>query len=430
MATFSISEITPGRLKTWGTRSILALSDQGLASGSTFALNIILARWLTTEAYGAFALALSAFLFLSGFHNVLVVEPMTAIGPASYPQRFTEYFSGQIRLHMVLTGSLSAAILVGGMLIVRNLQDSLIGVILAAGISVPFLLLLLLARRMCYTLQKPQLAVQGSAPYFVLLIGGAFELHEIGWLNGATAFLWMACVSLAVSLFILNRVGVSYGSISRQASIRTRRLLKENWGYGRWLTVTTALSWVTVQVQAFLVAGFLGLSAAGILRAMQLPSLAMTQFVTATLLIVLPSLSVDLGNGNLVRLRKKTAITATLLVILAILFALFLYLFSGALERLLFGGKYAAFAWLMPVLGLVPVFIALSGSFSLALRIFRKSHFELLAYILSSATAVSLSFAFVPRWGLRGAAASIVCSVAVLSIAVLISYLKWGIIDT
>ncbi len=429
MATFSISGITPRRLKTWGTRSIFALSDQALASGSSFVLNIILARWLTTEAYGAFALAFSAFLFLSGFHNVLVVEPMTAIGPSSYPQRFTEYFSGQLRLHLVLTGFLSGVILVGGILVVTNFQDPLIGIVLAGGISVPFLLLLLLARRMCYTLQKPLLAVQGSASYFVLLLGGAFELHQIRWLNGATALLWMACVSLAVSLFILNRVGVSYESISRRTSFLTKRLLKENWGYGHWLTLTTAFSWVTVQVQAFLVAGFLGLSAAGILRAMQLPSLAMTQLVAATLLIVLPSLSADLGNGNLIRLRKKTAITAILLVTLAILFALCLYLFSGALERLMFGGKYVAFAWLIPVLGLVPVFTALSGSFSLALRIFRKSHFELLAYILSSATALGLSLALIPRWGLRGAAASAVFSVAVLSIAVLVSYLKWGMVE-
>jgi len=430
MATFSISEITPQRLKTWGTRSIFSLSDQVLTSGSSFVLNVILARWLTQDAYGAFALAFSAFLFLSGFHNVLVIEPMTVIGPSNYPQRFIEYFSAQLRLHIVLSSFLSGVILfVGGILIVRKFQDSLVGVVLAGGISVPFLLLLLLARRMCYTVQKPLLAVQGSAPYFVLLLGGAFELHEIGWLNGTTAFLWMACVSLVVSLFILNRVGVSYESISQRASFRTKPLLKENWGYSRWLTLTTALSWVTMQVQAFLAAGFLGLGAAGILRAMQLPSLAMTQLITATLLIVLPSLSMDLGNGNLSLLRKKAAIAAGLLVTLATLFVLFLYLFSGPLERWMFGGKYAAFAWLMPVLGLVPVFTALSGSFSLALRIFRKSHFELLAYILSSATALGLSFALIPRWGLRGAAASAVCSVAVLSIAVLISYLKWGMID-
>jgi O-antigen/teichoic acid export membrane protein len=430
MATISISEITPHRLKTWGARSVFSLSDQALISGSSFALNVILARWLTKEAYGAFALSFSAFLFLSGFHNVLLIEPMTVIGPSSYPQRFTEYFSAQLRLHIVLTSILSGTILLcGGALIASKFQHSLARIVLAAGISLPFLLLLLLVRRMCYTIQNPLLALRGSATYFALLLGGACGLHQIGWLNGATAFLWMACVSLLTSLFILNWVGLSYESISQRASIRARPLLKENWGYGRWLTLTTVLSWVTMQIQAFLAAGFLGLGAAGILRAMQLPSLAMTQFTAAMLLIVLPSLSMDMGNGNLSLLRKKAAIAAGLLTTLAILFVLFLYLSSGLLERWMFGGKYAAFAWLMPVLGLVPVFAALSGSFSLALRVFRKSHLELLAYILSSAAALGLSFALIPRWGLKGAATSAVCSVGVLSIAVLISYLKQGTLD-
>lgn len=427
MATLSISEITPQRLKVWGTRSIFCLSDQALTSGSSFVLNVILARWLTREAYGVFALCFAALLFLSGFHNVLLIEPMTVIGPSSYPQRFAEYFSAQLRLHIVLTGLLSGAILVfGGVLIVRNLHGSLAGVVSAAGISLPFILLLLLARRMCYTLQNPLLATQASVPYFILVLGGAFGLHQIGCLNGATAFLWIACVSLIASLYILSRVGVSPGSISERASIPIGLTLKENWGYGRWLTLTTALSWVTVQVQAFLAAGFLGLGAAGTLRAMQLPSLAMTQVITAIMFIVLPSLSTDLGNGNLIRLRKKAAIAAGFLVTLAALFDFFLYLFSRSLERWMFGGKYAAFAWLIPTLGLVPVFTALSGSFSLTLRVFRKSQFELLAYLLSSATALGLSFALIPRWGLTGAAAGIICSVAVLAVAVIVSYIRWG----
>ncbi len=427
MATFSISDITPQRLKVWGTRSVFCLFDQALTSGGSFALNVILARWLTREAYGAFTLCFAALLFLFGFHNVLLIEPMTVIGPSSYSQRFAEYFSAQLRLHIALTGLVSGAILLlGGALITRNFHDSLAGVVSAAGISLPFILLLLLARRICYTVQNPLLAAQASIPYLILVLGGAFGLHQIGWLSGATAFLWMACVSLLVSVYILSRVGVFPRSISERASISTGLLLKENWSYGRWLTLTTALSWITVQVQAFLAAGFLGLGAAGTLRAMQLPSLAMTQVIAAIMLLVLPSLSMDLGNGNLTRLRDKTAIAAGLLVTLAALFDFLLYLFSKPLERWMFGGKYAAFAWLIPVLGLVPVFTALSGSFSLALRVFRKSQFELLAYILSSVTALGLSFELIPRWGLRGAAAGVVCSVAVLAVTVVFSYMKWG----
>src|SRR5580704_16536472 len=47
--------ITPGRLRTWGWLSALSLVDQGLTSGASFGVNLLLARWMAPEVYGAFA---------------------------------------------------------------------------------------------------------------------------------------------------------------------------------------------------------------------------------------------------------------------------------------------------------------------------------------------------------------------------------------
>jgi len=427
MATLSILETTPQRLWIWGIRSCLCAADQAMNSGGSFLLNVLLARWLTREAFGAFAVSFAAFLFLSGFHNVIFIEPMTVIGPSCYSQRLTDYFSAQLRAHIVLVGALSAVcLLAAGVLALRNPGSPLAAVILAAGASVPFLLLLWLARRMCYVVQNPLIATQASASYSVLLLGGAFGLRQLGWLNPTTAFLWMACISLLVSVFILGRLGVSFALFPAKNSISLRQLLNENGGYGRWLTLTTALSWISVQAQTFLAAGFLGLAGAGVLRAMQLPSLGMTQAIAATTLLILPSMSQDLGRGNVARLRKKAILSTVFLATLAILFVAGLFLFAGPLDRLLFGQKYSSSAWLMPVLGLVPVFTGFSASLSLALRALRKSQFELLAYVLSATSALVSALLLMPRWGLAGAAASIVGSTAVLAMAVSVCFLKWG----
>src|ERR1700719_1599604 len=90
-------EISQDRLWFWGLRSGLSLLDQGLFSGSSFLLNIFLARWLSKEAYGAFAVCFAGMLFLTGFHNVLLIEPMTVIGPSCYPDRLIRYFGAQLR---------------------------------------------------------------------------------------------------------------------------------------------------------------------------------------------------------------------------------------------------------------------------------------------------------------------------------------------
>jgi O-antigen/teichoic acid export membrane protein len=74
----------------------------------------------------------------------------------------------------------------------------------------------------------------------------------------------------------------------------------------------------------------------------------------------------------------------------------------------------------------VPVFTGFSASLSLALRALRKSQFELLAYVLSATSALASALLLMPRWGLAGAAASIVGSTALLAMAVLVCFLKWG----
>jgi O-antigen/teichoic acid export membrane protein len=419
--------LTPAKLRVWGWRSALSLIDQGLTSGAGLAVNLLLARWMDPEVFGAFAVAFTGFLFVSGFHYVVLIEPMSVNGPSSYSQRLPEYFGAQLKAHVILTGLLSAlCLLAAGLLALWGPHGILPFVILTAGLSVPFLLLLSLSRRMCYVLQNPLIALQASASYGLLLIGGTFGLRHLGWLNSNTAFLSMACCSLFASAFILRRLGMSFGLVSSKGPISLKQLLNENWGYGRWLTVTTALSWISVQMQTFLAAGFLGLAGAGILRAMQLPSLAMMQVIAATTLLVLPSMSQELGRGNLDRLRKKAVLSSIFLAALGTMFVVALYLFATPLEKLLFGGKYAAYARLIAVLGLVPLFTGFSSGLSLALRILRKSHFELLAYLLSAITALALALLLMPRWGLQGAAASIVGSTAVLAIAVLACFLKWG----
>src|SRR5262249_8425156 len=147
MVTLSILQISRQRLWLWGTRSFLSLSDQGLTSGSTFLLNVLLARWLSPEAYGAFAVSFAGFLFLSGFHNVIFVEPMTVMGPSSYSERLNAYFGAQLRGHMALVCTVSGlGVLAGGALALIGSRSPLAGAILAACVSTPFLLLLWLAR--------------------------------------------------------------------------------------------------------------------------------------------------------------------------------------------------------------------------------------------------------------------------------------------
>jgi O-antigen/teichoic acid export membrane protein len=420
-------EISQDRLWFWGMRSSLSFLDQGLFSGSSFLLNIFLARWLSKEAYGVFAVCFTGVLFFTGFHNVLLIEPMTVIGPSCYPDRLTEYFGAQLRTHLVIVAPLSLLALgASGLLMLSPVPSALAPAMAASAVSLPLILLFYLLRRMCYVVQNPLAAARASAVYGTTLVLGAFALEYAGKCTPVSALLLMAVAALPPCILILRSQRISPDVLRPHSSLRLRQILAENWGYGRWLVLTSALSWMLMQVQTVLSAGLLTLAAAGALRAMQLPSLVLSQLIAATVLLLLPSISYELGRGDLARFHHKVLFSTAAFSGFGLAFVAALYLFSAPLERILFGGKYTSSAWLMPVLGLAPVFTGMASGLAHALRALRKAKYELLAYIPAAVTSLALALTLMPRWGLSGAAISMVAGSASLAIGVSACYLKWG----
>jgi O-antigen/teichoic acid export membrane protein len=411
--------LTPAKLRVWGWRSVISLVDQGLTSGAGFAVNLLLARWMAPEVYGAFAVAFAGFLFVAGFYNVLLLEPMSVMGPARYTGKLPGYFRSQIGVHAVLVGALSGVSLLGGLVLWNVVPGSpLVGAVMGGGLALPFLLLAWLARRMCYVMQRPALAIQGSAFYLGFVGAGLFALAHFGRLGSFTAFLLMGWGSVLASCLLLWRLGLLKRRSAAEPVVSWRSVLRENWTYGRWLVGSTVLSSISSQTQMFLVAGMLGLGAAGILRAMQLPSLVMTQVVFAAGLVVLPAFSYDFGKGLTERLRHKVMLVSLGLVGAALVFAALLALFAGRTEHLLFGGRYAAYAHLMPVLALVPAAIGFSTGYSMAMRASQKPSFDLVANAIAAPVGVVSAIFFVRRWGIAGAAASMAVGFAAYAISV------------
>ena len=137
MATISIFQLTPQRVRVWGFRSSVAIMDQGLTSCSSLVLNLFLARWLSAETYGAFAVAFAGSLFASGFHNVLLLEPMTVMGPTRYIDQLLRYFRTSIKVHAIVVGTLSVLVLLGGAAIAAHRSQMLGGAIIGGGIALP-----------------------------------------------------------------------------------------------------------------------------------------------------------------------------------------------------------------------------------------------------------------------------------------------------
>ena len=411
------------RIRRWGLKSALSVVDQGLTAAVGFGVNFVLARWLPAPIYGAFAVAFAVYLFISGFHNVLLLEPLSVLGPARHAHRLQAYFRAQISAHAALVGILAVLMVLAGLTAMQLSPANPLGAALAGnGLALPFILLLWLARRMCYVVNRPATAVLGSAVYSLLVLASFLLTWKAGNVTPSSAFLLMGAASLATSIVLLWRLGLRPKRSQAEHALEWTRVLREDWLYGRWLVGSAVLYAAPSQLQMVLAAAFLGLGAAGILRAMQIPSLVMTQIITAAGVLVLPALSYNFARGETQKLYRRATLVSVVLGGLALAFVAVLALFAAPIEYLLYSGKYSPYAPLMAVLTLIPVMNGFAAGFSIAMRASQKPQLDLISNLVAAPISLLSALLLMRWWGISGAAVSMVLGFAALALTTFVCF--------
>jgi len=250
------------------------------------------------------------------------------------------------------------------------------------GLCLPLTLLIWFVRRCFYVLQQPQWAAVVSLVYSVLLIGGSFFLHTYRIEN---TFFWWGIYGLSslTGLIIFARIPEMRRKVFVSPDFEWKRMVSDQWDYGRWIVLAAFLNFSASQIQIFVVASFLGLESAGVFRAIQNFMLPMFQILAAVSTLALPSITFEFGLGNYQVMKRKSLQITLLLVGLALGYELVLFLFGADLEVLLYGGRYSNHVWLIPWIGLVPLISAMETGYSLILRSLQKPVF----YIIDKAVA-------------------------------------------
>ena len=399
--------------KLWGIRLSLSLVDSGATISAGLLVNLLLARWLPAQHYGAFALVFALYLFLATIHNALVLEPMSVFGPANYQRSLADYFEAQIWVHLAFTAALAVPLLLAAALLALfGYGGPLPGAFLGAGLALPFILLLWPARRMCRILERPVSALSASACSLVLLLCGLLALQATHKTTPFSVFLLLGFASLCAALLIFHKLQIGLDE-TRPCGVPWRSAAAENWRYGRWLLGGAVCSASLSQTPLLLAPVFLGLAATGKIFAMQIPALLMLQCSAAAAMLLLPSFAREYAKANTNRIRQLAHHVSLSVAAVSLLFAALLYFTATPLERLLFGGKFASDAWLIPVFMLIPASAAFASGYSMALRAMKRPQFDRLANRMAAAVSVQAAFLFIPLWGLAGAAISLASGFAV-----------------
>ena len=393
-------------VRRWWVRGLCSLADQGLSSGANFALNLMLARWLTPAEYGAFVLSFAVLLLSAGLYNALILEPMGVIGPTRYGERLPGYLGLTIWMHAGLSLPVASA-LGAAALGTRLAGSSLWLVLLALSVTGPGILLLWLMRRACYMIGKPQLAAQGSLAYAFLVGAGVFWLSRQAKPGAAEVLLLMFGAGVVVSLLLGPGLGLRRQHLLwRVAKPELKVAIRQHWSYGRWALSRGVAYWMSGFLYLPAVGALAGLPAVAAYRAADNLMQPMGQTLTALALLLLPWLSrqYSLRGG---RYLKAMAVNISLAASLAVALYVAGILAAGPdLLRRLYGNSFYTHSFaLVPFLGAALVFRAIGDTgLGLAARAAGRPDLDFRATVAAAVVTLSVGLLLVARYGAAGAA--------------------------
>ncbi len=386
----------------WAGRGLLTVLDQGLVSGSNFLAGVLFARWLAPADYGAFAVAFSIFLFLGGFHNALILEPMSVLGASRYGESRRPYLRAAVLLHVGISGLL-AVMLMGSALLSRRVP-ALGASLTALALAMPFILLLWLLRRACYVFLGPAAALWGSVAYAAVM---GVSMMVAPRDTPMTPLLLMGLASAAGGLVLWRRWRLTAAETAGRPGPRVVDLLRRHWSYGKWVAAVTLLHWVANLAFPALIGWRLGLDAAGSFRASENLLLPMQHVLAAMTLLLLPWASAQAarrGTQYLKRFATKGLLVAS---VAGGLYALALLAAAEPLAGILYGNdSLYRVAELLPLMTAAMLVRGISDlAFATSVRAAGRPEVILWSTAAGATVSGALGIPLLTAWSLQGAAA-------------------------
>ncbi len=338
-------------------------------------ISILLARWLTPEFYGAYAVAFGIYVLLQLTYGALVLEPMAVFGGAAYRRCLRGYCGSMLWVHLAI--SVIVFVLVGSSAAVAHSlgwAGGLSGALLGVALASPCLLLLWYARRAFYLEMSPGRAATGSFLYCVLLLGGLFLAYRHSLLSPLKVFLLMGMAALVADVLLLIRLSSELPAGDPAPALRES--WQRHWRYGKWALASCVASWTPTYIFYPLLSTFSGIAQSGELRALMNFFSPLDQTLSALSLLFLPyaaRMQAEQGRSGLIALTRNLMILS---VAGAVVYWALIVEFRAPVFRLLYAGKYANVAYLLPVLALGSIFWSAGYGPAIALRAIESPAFH------------------------------------------------------
>jgi O-antigen/teichoic acid export membrane protein len=382
-------------------RSVVALFDQCVVSGTRFATTLVVGRVCGPEELGIFSLAMMPVFLLALMQEALVATPfMVHLRRRSGDAR-RRYVGSMIAMHAVLAATVFVTLAIAA-LVMPEFETLARWAPLAAVLSVvvPLTLLWEVARRYCFARLKMGHAALLDVTLAAIQLAGFALLAIIGRLTAVSALSVIAigCGLVGLTWLILIR---------RQLAFRFRNMrlhAVRHWRFGRWLFASQAMGLLHGITPEWFLVVLMGTVATGTFAACHMLVLLPNPFIYGIGNLLVPRAAEAMNQGGP---RKVAALVwpATLaMTALLATYAVVVALGGDVIVQLIFGGKYAGNGLTVALLGLCPIAGAATATTSAGLIAIGRPQAVFQARIVGLVVTVLTMPIAIIAWGIPGAA--------------------------
>jgi O-antigen/teichoic acid export membrane protein len=388
--------------------------EQGSYSVANFTISLLLARWLTPREYGSYVLAFAALLFIGGFHNALVLEPLSVFGAVRYRASFRGYLSVLARYQTGLSLALGGLLVVVAGLVPSLLPSDLIENTRGLAIAMPAVFLAWLVRRAFYIAATPRGALVSTLVQSACSLVGLAGMVRFARLSGFSAMVVIAIGALCGAA--VGWVRLPLARMRESASTPdTREVLAEHWRFGGWLALTNIAYWVAGQGFIIVIAARLDVAEVGAYNAMQNFVTPVAVIVNALAVLILPWMVGRFAERGPQSLNDAIARVSALLGALTLLGLMPLLAFGAFLTEAAYGGHYLGYHWILGYLVVARLIACVSLAVGMALRAVEASRAVFFAYLATAAFTIVFAAPAAALWGLRGIVLGVVLGEVILA---------------
>ena len=404
----------------WLQRGAWTVLDQGSFAGANFVVNVLLARWLAPEGYGAYTVAYTLFLLVGVVHAGILAEPMLVFGSSRFEKHLERY------LRVVLTGHGRFALVAGAVLGVGAVaawlggQTVLSHALAAFAVGQAAILFQWAMRSACYVRTQPRVAATTGLVYAAIVVGGVTALKAVGALNEATGILLMSAGSLVAGSLIAWRLGVPLKRVRDPELVR--EAVQRHRQYGAWAVGTGVLEWFHGFLPFLLLPLVAGLAETGALRALFNLVLPILHLFHAFSNLLVPAFVQAEASGTRARTARIVALTFGTATVV---FAAAVFAVGPRVLHLLYDGQYDAYAHLLWIVAVLPLVLAGSNVAQAMLRAQERPEGVFAARAGASAVAATLGAAAVFTLGVAGALLSDLLT-ALADSAIMLAFVRRG----